>query len=384
MKVLFFISVMGHGRGGHFHSLNHIVEALSYHLDAQIVTVGKGKSHIIENNKSFLTHVNTDRFGFYGFRKRIMKIIFDFQPDILHCFDLNIYNLLKIGIYPMPVRIVVNKCGGPDPIDFPTVSHLVLFSEENKQWFEGKPKFKKTAIYLIPNRVNRKELLVEGNGGVKKNDENFTFVRICRIGKSYQKSLEDSIRLIQKLILVGRSHVCLYIIGSIEDVNVLQKLQEQSHGFPIKFLSDDIYTKKGSDMLYLADAVIATGRGIMEATALGKPVLTPAVNADIPILVAESNFSDFFTTNFSQRNVALAENLDSNFEDILSVIDNKEIYLKLANCSENIFLEHFDVNNGVAKYLKVYIELLNLTKKTYTIFKDLKFQIGAIYNTFLK
>lgn len=382
MKVLYLISVRGHGSGGHAHSLNHIVKALSNHIETKIVTIGKGRSRILENNNSFLAHINISNFGVYRFRKEINKIIKEFKPDILHCFDFNVYNLLKIGIYPKYARIVVNKCGGPNPIDFPFVSYLVLFSEENKQWFEAQKKFKKTSIYLIPNRVNKQELISNKETNVTKDVNKFTFVRISRIGTFYQKSLEDSIRLVSQLVESGRSHVFLYIIGVVENIDILSKLKEKCSNLPIIFLTDDIYTQKASDMLYLADAVIATGRGIMEATALGKPILTPAINSDIPILVTRENFFNFFATNFSQRNCEKDQNVNMN--NIFSLIDDNLEYNKLAKFSYRMFLEHFDVDGGIEKYLQVYKNILNSKNRIYSVFRDFYIQSMTFFYYFVQ
>src|SRR5690554_1825731 len=107
-------------------------------------------------------------------------------------------------------------------------------------------------------------------------------------------------------------------------------------------ITDSKYTAKASDMLYLADAVIATGRGVMEAASLAKPILTPAKNADLPILVNQSNFKGFFDTNFSERNSVSDANLVTNISDIKKLVIDKEFYAKSSELSKDYFEEYFN------------------------------------------
>jgi len=372
MKVLFFISVMGHGRGGHFHSLNHIAEALSEHVEALIISVGPGRSQIINNHKCFHSHIDTKEVNFIRFRKKIREILKQLQPDVIHCFDSNIFNLLRLALYPQKSKIVVNLCGGPNPRFFPKVSHLVLFSEENKEWFQRRRKFKRTSISLIPNRVNKK---VYDQASLKrypleKEKSNFTFVRISRIGSTYKKSIDDSIRLIRELKKSGINQILLYIVGTIEDQEIYEALKLETQDLPVRFLTDDIYTYKASDMLYLADAVIATGRGVMEATALGKPVLAPALNSEIPLLLKKDNFYDFFKVNFSERSIATGISIKENIDQISSMILDKAVYEECSNFSTSLFNEKFDITEGCKKYLKVYNDISPLRIR-YGIFDDI-------------
>lgn len=371
MKVLFFISVMGHGRGGHFHSLNHIAEALSEHVDAQIISVGPGKSDIIHNHKSFYAHIDTTKINFFQFRKKIREILKKENPDVIHCFDSNTFNLLRLALYPHKTRMVVNLCGGPNPRFFPKVSHLVLFSEENKQWFQERRKFKNTAISLIPNRVNKKKYLETSpkSHSLEKAPDKFTLMRISRIGNTYKKSIDDSIRLVKELKARGVENILLYIIGTIEDQQVYESLIAETEGLPIQFLTEDVYTYKASDMLYFTDAVIATGRGIMEATALGKPVLAPAHNSKFPILLQEDNYYDFFKVNFSERSMATDKSMNENMDQIIRMIRNSDDYKKSAAFSMSLFSEKFDVKEGCKEYLKIYNNISSY-KIRYGVFDD--------------
>lgn len=377
MKVLYVISVRGHGRGGHFHSLNHIASQMGKLDKIEIISVGTGKSVVLEKNPLFREHCYFDGYNLISFIIKLRRIVNNTNSSIIHCFDGNAFNIVTLAIGSSK-KMVVNKCGGPNPIVFPIPRHLILFSEENEIWFKNNKDFKNTCIYRIPNRVNKEELKFDENGDIKK-PETFNFLRIARIGNTYYESISNSIDLIKKLSQEGVLGIHLFIIGTIEDENVLSKLKNQSKDLPISFITNTKYTSKASNMLYLADAVIATGRGIMEATALGKPILTPAKNSKYPILVNKFNFNSFLATNFSQRNMASTKDIEANFESIINLIKDEDNLVKAKTESFTFFSDYFDISIGIKKYQNVYDKIIAEPQIKLPRFRNLTLQLKTIY-----
>ncbi len=199
---------------------------------------------------------------------------------------------------------------------------------------------------------------------------------------AYKKSIEDSIRLIEYLTNQNLN-VHLYIIGTIEDKEISELLNNKIAGLPVTMINDDKYTKKASEMLYLADAVIATGRGIMEATLLGKPILTPAKNSNLPILINEYNFEIFFNTNFSERNMASDKCLETNKTAILKLIQEKEYFGLMADFSKSSFEKHFNTNSGIPRYLDFYKKNAESHQIKFNALSNLVFKFKTWYS-FLK
>lgn len=379
MKVAFFISVRHHGRGGHVHSLNHIASALAKKVNVGIYSLGPKQSEVIQNNPSFKNHLFFNGKNFFDFKRNLEENLKNFKPDIIHCFDVSSYNILTFLHCTDKYLFVLNKCGGPNPVNFPFVQNLILFSKENERWFLSNKKFLKASVYVIPNRVNRAELEVGETQQLVAKQDAFCFLRIARIGSAYKKSIEDAIRLIEKIILNGIEGVHLYIIGTVEDEKVYNDIKHRVKELPISLLTKDKYTKKASNMLYLGDAVIATGRGIMEATALGLPILTPARNASIPILVNKVNFPLFLNTNFSERNTEIELDQAANLDNILKLITDKVYRNKMSEMSKGFFNEHFNVEGGVNAYLEVYQKALGI-RGGYFFLSNLKHQLRTIYS----
>lgn len=64
---------------------------------------------------------------------------------------------------------------------------------------------------------------------------------------------------------------------------------------------DKSYTDNAAELLPLADAVIGSGRGFMEAASMNKLLLAISAAGDYPIGVTEANFAEIFATNCSPR-----------------------------------------------------------------------------------
>jgi len=355
MKIAFFISAMGHGSGGHFHSLNHISQVLGNYHNVKIISFGPGRSKIIESNPYFCKHINFNGINLISFYRNIKLFSKEFDPDIYHCFDEECYNLIRIIISSRTHRIILNRCGGQNPIGFPHAYNLILFSYENYEWFRKQKRYNSSNVVLVPNRVKPIELDRTYNP-ISKQKAIFNFLRICRINSLYEKSIRDSFNLIKYLHSRNIRVAKLYIVGVIEDKEVYQDLAK--HPFVrngnIVFLNDSIYTTEASRMLYLADAVIGSGRGIMEAASLGLPILAINAKGEIPVLLNEANFCDAFKTNFSSRNVFRENNEDINKENIIRMIIDNKFYSELSRFSKDVFDKYFDVNKAKEKYEEVY------------------------------
>lgn len=353
MKVLYIISVMGHGRGGHFHSLNQISLALSKSIDISIVSIGPGKSEIIKSNPFYFKHLYFNGLNLFSFRSEVLDLVMMIKPDIVHCFDNNSYNVIKLINISKIKNIVINKCGGPNNKEYPKIENIVLFSKENVKWFKGNDKYDNTNIFFIPNRVNVIKSKMK-DGFTKKPKNIFSFVRIGRIGFEYKKSIQNSIDLIKELKKTNK--VCLFVIGVVENENIFSELTKYSENLPIYFIIDEDYTNEASRMLYLADAVIGTGRGVMEAASLGLPILTPVIGNNFPSLIREDNFDFFFSTNFSERNISLI-NDDEEIKFIKRMLTSNNYLDDIKKNSKANFNSFFDMEKGVNKYQDMYLEI---------------------------
>lgn len=355
MRILFFISVHGHGSGGHFYSLDHISRKIGEKNEIRIVTVGLGHSRIISQNPYFEAQLFFNGYNVFLLRRKLNEIIGKYKPEIYHFFDNDCYNVIRILCYSRNYKMVLNKCGGPNFKQFPSIKNLIVFSKENYRWFKSKQKFEQSSVYHIPNRVEALKLDPEYHP-IPRDNSKFTFIRICRIGFKYKKSIIDSINLIDYLHSIGLTNTKLYIIGVVTDIEVLEEvsnipLVKDKH---VVVLTDVEFTFGASKILYLADAVIGTGRGLMEAASLAKPLLAINARGNIPVLLDSATFDYAFTTNFSERNEFIGQNENVNKNKVQDLILNKEYYEEISGYSKYLFNEYFDISKVIKLYTEVY------------------------------
>ncbi len=365
MKILFIISNIGNGSGGHFHSLNHISRELSKIFTCKILILGSNNSPVITGNPSYNHTINVNGLNYYKFLKEFKEYVKAESPDILHFFDIFSFNIVRCILNTAKQKICVTKCGGPNPRIFSFVPNIVLFSLENFKWFRNKKKFNKSNIQVIPNRVKNITLDPQYQP-IKKNGIDFNFIRICRIGITYMKSIEDSINLIDYLQENGFFHVNLYIVGYIENVDIYNKLVQSTKSKKyIHFITSLEIIKEASRMLYLADVVLGTGRGLMEAASLKIPILTFNSSDRYPILVDSYSFAELFETNFSERGTLKNFDEHENKTKIIRMIEDEKYYQELAHYSGSIFNDHFSIKNVNKLYSIFYSNLILKKKNTF-------------------
>ena len=380
MKVLYLISVAGHGKGGHFHSLMSISEAMKASVDVKIVTVGPGNSKLIESSPNFHQNIPFDSIPGRTFFKQIGSVLKTLQPDVVHCFDERAYLLLALYLFlhRKKIPIVLNKCGGPNTANYPVAPSLVLFSMENLNYYKNHPGFSGSAIHLIANRVQKSETRKK-HEIFEKLKPDFLIFKIARISSFYQHSLSDAIKLVRTLLEKGCKNIRLCIIGTLENPDVMISLQQEAKGLPVEFITEPLITHKAADFLHYADMAICTGRGFMEASALGIPVLAKVKQSHIPFLVNEENFESFFFYNFSERTQLPGANAEENLQCILKVIADPAVHATYSAISARMFTTYFDVQGAVPKYLDVYKEAIRespklfLSKNVRSVYKMFRF-----------
>ncbi|AYN68440.1 glycosyltransferase family 1 protein [Euzebyella marina] len=381
MRILFIISVLKQGKGGHYHSLHHISREIGKYEDIGIVTLGTQKSAILEKNDYMREHIFFNGTNYFNLYKSIKLLKSEFQPTVWHFFDSNAYNVFKPFVSSVKYKLVVNLCGGPNPSGFPKVENLILFSKENQQWFNKNLKFKKTKITVVPNRVL--PIITKKDSELEKENDSFTFMRIARISNFHLTSIKQTLSLFFQLKDNHADKIKLIILGTIQDREAYFEVKKIiGDDKSISLITEDKYTREASKFLYLADAVVATGRGVMEAASLGLPILTPASNSDLPILIDASNFERFFATNFSERNIAEERDIENNKSKLKELLNKSEYYESISKFSIDIFKKNFDAREGAKKYLEFYNDCLVNNFQVSTT-EDLYLKFRSYYHFYL-
>lgn len=352
------IASRGHGSGGHFHSLMQVSSELSRSLNVGIVVLGT-RSPVLEDSPLLLGYVPRG-VGLLRLNRHFRGFVESFNPDVVHCFDTDSLNTIHFLPSLWNIPIVLNKCGGPNPkrLRWQYADCIVNFSLENHLWFKSNDHYADCGLFLIPNRVSGIHLTAAAHRTIQKEDA-FCFVRIQRIG-AYQKTVQDCFNLLERLR--HRYKVHFYLIGRVQSSQELGKLEAYvaERQLPVTFVTDK-RASRGSELLYLADCVIGTGRSFMEAASLGVPVLAPARNLEVPVLVNEENFQSFFECNFSERTSFSPQ--EDPVLAVESLIENRRAYEASSSAAKRLFEEYFGPGPILAKYSAVYAQAIKRRPK---------------------
>lgn len=356
MKIIYFISTVGHGLGGHFHSLNTIASEMSKSNEVIVVNIGVKPSSVFSDCQFDYRFIEFKGFNFLQTLLKLKKIVKIENPDILHAFDLEAFSFVRILSLLYKKVNFLNKCGGPNPKRyFPHCSNLILFSKENFNFFINSSNFKNTKLFLIPNRVNevRIDFSRIESFKLKYKIANINLLRISRIGRHYESSILQSINLLVWLKSQD-IEVKLIIIGAIQDQTIYEKLVEYAKNNDVEqeiiFETSEEFTNNARELLTLGDMVIGTGRNFMEASSLDIKLLVPSIEGNYPIIVTNTNFDQVFLTNFSPRTLIKGFGENQNLSEI------KEVLLRKSNfSSKKWFDEYFSSDKVLEKYSNAYL-----------------------------
>lgn len=357
MRIVYLITTKGHGKGGHFHSLNTIANAMGSIHDVHVINVGVQRSESLDSSSYKISFVKYNGYNFFKVFLKLKKIIKHVQPQAVHAFDVESFAFARLLSLILRQPSYLSKCGGPNPkLYYPKTDNLVLFSHENQHFFDEHREYQKVNKVLIPNRVLPVCIDVEKVKAFKekhKINTEITILRIARIGNHYHQSILQGVNLVKWLVEQG-CNVKFIILGTIqsEEVykDVLDYINQNNISNNVIIETDNEFTHNASRVLSAGNIIIGTGRNFMEAASLGQILLVPYKDDDYPLLVDNDNFNQVFETNFSPR--TKVDNYDSklNLENILSLVQSKESDIN----SQKWFNSFFNVNEAVNKYTELY------------------------------
>src|SRR5690606_14643937 len=356
-KICYFIFAIGAAKGGHYRSLATIAEESAKYNDCVIVNLGYTHASPIQNSAVKSHFVYFNGWNLFQALKSVTKLVDMSTVDCFHTFDSVSFLVARKLAQSYKIPVVTTKCGGPVPKKyFPKAPYITLFSEEDFEYFINTNKFKNAKIELIPNRVSPfcpDQAKIDYLKNKYSLQDKIVFLRITRIAKYYKKSITQSINLVRKL----QDHfpnVALLVVGHNQHPEELLELEKENAGCNIFFETEESIIADAKRIIDVADYVIGTGRGFMEASSKGKILLSPSQNGDYPVLINESNFKVAFSRNFSERIEFNQVILDNNFQEIISLLDTPQKSLYFRKLSMQRYERYFSIEKGIEKYNKLY------------------------------
>jgi len=359
-RVTFVITSRAQGTGGHMHSLRDITDALATHVDARIVCVcvtppralqgARVPVELVEYRPEATPRVVADLYN--ALRRH--------RAEWLHAFDPLALKLALPAADLLSLRAVLTLCGGPTPRrDLPAVQDIIVFSQENLRGLRGNPGMRGARLRFVPNRVRAVE--VNGQAALARGEalrahlglapETLLLLRINRMSGVYAPVMHQTLALARALRARGLP-VRAALVGSPNDPRVVEEVTQRA-GSDDAVVTAPEFTHRAAELTPAADAVVGTGRGLMEAASAGRPLFTPVAGHALPALLDAHNFEALHDTNFSPRN-----RLETSDAALLQAADAA---LRTASAratagafSRHLFETHFDVRAAIEPYLEVY------------------------------
>lgn len=356
--TLYLASTEGHGRGGHFYDVRTVAEEIGRRRRALIVNFGRAPSPVLSDAETHFTFI-PHRAGTYARSVRsLLRMIKGKTRPVLHAFDLPSLHLARTAAWIARIPVVFTKCGGPPPDGyFPNVPELVVYSAEDAIFFNGNPAFRGTRVSRIPQRVGAVDVdwervrALRDRLGIGGSERNLILLRISRLIPHYERGFWSSIETVSRLRKAG-AQIRLVLVGVPEDRGVLTRLLEGAPHY-VSIVTEPEFTLNSSTLLGLADVAVATGRGVMEASSLGMPVLVPVDGADTPVLLSRETLSNLAAANFSPRSSSPVSDAAS-IRNLREILEDASVREGIGRVSREIFLEEFDVRRAADPLLEIY------------------------------
>lgn len=376
LKVLYCISSFGHGRGGHFYSMQTTVQAFSKIGDVSVVNFGFLPSKVARDTTQEYTFI---RFIGFDFPLAVRSFVLELKrlrPDVLHAFDADSLVFARIGAILTGLPLIYTKCGGPNPAGyFPIVGNLILYSGENLKFFRENPDYRSCDMWLLPNRVGEVRSSAEAVDKIRTLAANrFVLLRITRISRYYELSIRQAVSLLARLRREGIDAV-LFIVGAVQDMAFFEQIQVEFGSEHVLFITDDDMTMNAGKIIDAADCVLGTGRGLMEAASRGKVVLTPIMDSELPILVDCSNIESFLFTNFSERNRFPESEIERNFKKFVDLINSEHRMNEHRQMVKLIYEKYFSIDLVMRTYQDIYTSVISKKRKKY--WRDLSWHVSV-------
>lgn len=338
-------------------------EKVKYFTDAQI-------KHVNLPNPS-----NLILFRLIGFFYIIYYAIF-YKTRIIHAMDYKCLVPTVMSNLVLRRVLVFTKAGGqPLKIKLPVLSHLVVFSKElldhyKSNFYEGKITLIKERLDLgeFKNNFSSKEL--------KRDISIFIAMRLCPAKSMLLKSFFEEIRRIDK----DSCKVNVIIAGDGELKEKCEKESEEiskdNSAINFKYLGQ-INNKREIYQYYAnSDITVGHGRGIMEAMAIGKPVVLLGFDKVTSVLVNASNVNQIADYNFSGRNIISNDNSIS-LAQLINRVDRKELMNDSGQFALNYITDNYSSTIGALKLKRIYLESNRQN------IRDIKLNLKWIFQRFL-
>jgi len=360
-RVLYVITSRGKGTGGHHFSLRDLTASLGSLVDVHIAAVAIRFPPSLADLPN-VTFIPWSPFRLAGVLAELLALVRRFEPTHLHSYDPSALQLARVLSLWTRLPLIHTQCGGPTPRrNVPRAPDVVLFSEENRSGLSAHPRMADCRLHLISSRVNPVALdparvaALRRHIGWQPGDR--VVLRINRLVHEYRPAMDQALAL-GALWRAAGARVHVVLLGSVGDEALVRDLESLAGRTPdVHVVTSPEFTTKAAALLGAADAVLGTGRGLMEAAFAGRVVFAPVAGHALPALLAPDTVDALAHANFSPR----ARLGEAYSDDVLAVRAREALATDEARSASGeyaraLYDERFDARVAARKHLAIYAE----------------------------
>lgn len=340
--------------GGHYRSASAIAGLLQRDYDVIVLNVGTRPSPVMQapGLETLFYPGSPLRPG--PLRARIAELMRQESVRAVVAFDQKAGELIRPLTRRMKIGLVLVKPGGGQPrLYYTKTDHNIVFMAADKTWLEGRNP-PHSRVLMAAGRTNEPKQDLAAQAALRAeiglSDKDMAILRIGRIEPHYGAVNRSALALAARLRAEGLP-ARLVMVGTAESAEEHAKLMALK-GPEDAILTDIRFTDRASKLLGMFRFNVGTGRGFMEAAAMGQVMFCGSQDAthELPLLVTDDNLHRFFDDNFSPR-IKPDTDATSNLARILKMAHDRGRQAALANAARGWYEAYFSAETARRTYI---------------------------------
>jgi hypothetical protein len=242
--------------------------------------------------------------------------------------------------------------------------HFVNFSRENFEYYKSHPKYQKTQLHLLPNRVRaipedtvlledfRRELGILPGEKIVLAASRITLGDHRDPGK--RAVFESAVKMFSRLQMADKGWRMI-LIGKPENDAALKWCEALAATHKkIEVVTDLKYTGRLSSVFPVAQMVVAMGRTVMEALASGCVGMVPVGGRDLPLPILGETFETFSYHNFTHRATDFGADVVSAADRLIfDLVDDFQLFESVKVECRELFHAYLETDSVVESYKNI-------------------------------
>ena len=340
--------------GGHYRSASAIAGLMQHDYDVILLNPGTSPSPVMQVRgvETVFYAGNPECPG--PLRARIAELMRRESVRAVVAFDQKAGELMRPLARRMKVGLVLVKPGGGQPrLYYTKMDHNIVFMAADKKWMEARNP-PRSSVLMAAGRTDEPEQDLAAQAALRAevglSDSDMAILRIGRIEPHYGAVNRSALMLAAQLRSEGLP-ARLVMVGTAENAEEHAALTRLK-GPEDAILVAERFTNRASKLLGMFRFNVGTGRGFMEAAAMGQVMFCGSQDSahKLPLLVTDDNMHRFFEDNFSPR---IKPDIDAvgNWARILEMAHNPDLQAGLGNAARAWFEAYFSSQTAKKTYV---------------------------------